>query len=177
MLTRSPPSPPPWLYSKRYSVRALTRKVDSPAALALKERGAEVVAADFSDVRLHLRGPPAWITAIHPRLCAYPFAQVESLKVAFAGADALFAVTNFFDSNSAETEKAQLENIIAAAAAAKPRHVVYSGLEDTRVDVPLGTTIPTLGGKYNVEHFDEKGARERASERARRCVRGGIVQM
>ena len=57
--------------SGEFTVRALTRKVDSDKAKALADSGAEVVAADLDDY--------------------------ESLKKAFAGAYGVFAVTNFWE--------------------------------------------------------------------------------
>ena len=54
-----------------YTIRALTRNVESSAALALRALGVEVVQGDINDI--------------------------NSLRVAFDGSYAIFAVTNFFE--------------------------------------------------------------------------------
>ena len=118
--------------SGQFTARALTRKVDSDKAQALKKAGAEVVQADLDDV--------------------------ESLKKAFAGAYGAFCVTNFWEHFSPEKEYAQAGNLARAAKAAGVEHVIWSTLEDTRTKVPLSDErMPTLQGKYKVPHFDAKG--------------------
>jgi uncharacterized protein YbjT (DUF2867 family) len=118
--------------SGQFGARALTRKVDSDKAQALKKAGAEVVQADLDDV--------------------------ESLKKAFAGAYGAFCVTNFWEHFSPEKEYAQAGNMARAAKAAGVEHVIWSTLEDTRKKVPLSDErMPTLQGKYKVPHFDAKG--------------------
>ena len=115
-----------------FTVRALTRKVDSDKAKALKKQGVEVVAADLDDI--------------------------ESLKRAFAGAHGAFLLTNYWELFSPEKEFAQAKNLAEAAKAANVRHVIWSTLEDTRRWVPLSDNrMPTLMGKYKVPHFDAKG--------------------
>ena len=118
--------------SGEFTARALTRKVDSDKAKALKKAGAEVVQADLDDE--------------------------ESLKKAFAGAYGAFCVTNFWEHFSPEKEYAQAGNMARAAKAAGVEHVIWSTLEDTRKKVPLSDErMPTLQGKYKVPHFDAKG--------------------
>ena len=118
--------------SSGFAVRALTRKVDSDKGKELKKLGAEVVAADLDDV--------------------------ESLKRAFAGAHGAFLLTNFWEHFSGEKEFAQAKNMAQAAKHAGVQHVIWSTLEDTRRWVPLSDNrMPTLKGKYKVEHFDAKG--------------------
>jgi uncharacterized protein YbjT (DUF2867 family) len=118
--------------SGAFRARALTRKPDGEAARALARRGAEVAVADMDDT--------------------------ASLTRAFTGADALFAVTNFWEHFSVEREQAQVRALATAAKAAGVRHVIWSTLEDTRRWVPLSDNrMPTLQGKYKVPHFDGKG--------------------
>ena len=118
--------------SGEFAARAVTRKVDSDKAKALKKAGAEVVQADLDDE--------------------------ESLKKAFAGAYGAFCVTNFWEHFSPEKEYAQAGNMARAAKAAGVEHVIWSTLEDTRKKVPLSDErMPTLQGKYKVPHFDAKG--------------------
>ena len=122
--------------SAPFRLRAITRRPDSPKAAELARRGAEVVAADLDDL--------------------------DSLKRAFAGADAAFCVTNFWEHFSPERELAQAGNLAAAADDAGVPHVIWSTLEDTRRWVPLDDDrMPTLQGKYKVPHFDAKGEADR----------------
>ncbi len=118
--------------SDEFTVRALTRKVDSDKAKALADIGAEVVAADLDDY--------------------------ESLKKAFTGAYGVFAVTNFWEHFSPEKETAQAGSIAKAAKETNVQHTIWSTLEDTRKWIPIDDNrMPTLGDKYKVPHFDSKG--------------------
>jgi uncharacterized protein YbjT (DUF2867 family) len=115
-----------------FTVRAITRKPDSPQAQALAAAGAEVVAAD-SD-------------------------KVDTMTAAFDGAYGAYCVTNYWEHFSPEREIAQARNLAEAAKAAGVEHAVWSTLEDTRRWVPLhDQRMPTLMGKYKVPHFDTKG--------------------
>jgi uncharacterized protein YbjT (DUF2867 family) len=121
---------------RRFRVRAVTRKPDSPAALALARAGAEIFTADLDDA--------------------------AGVQRAMAGSDAAFCVTNFWEHYSAEKEIAQARTMAQAAAAAGVRHVIWSTLEDTRDVIPAdGRRMPVLGGQYNVPHYDGKGAANR----------------
>jgi uncharacterized protein YbjT (DUF2867 family) len=115
-----------------FTVRALTRDPDSPAARELAELGAEVVRADFHDE--------------------------PSVHEAFEGAYGAFLVTNFWAHGSADKETEEIATLARAAKAAGLRHVVWSTLEDTRELLPLDDDrMPVLQGEYNVPHFDAKG--------------------
>jgi uncharacterized protein YbjT (DUF2867 family) len=115
-----------------FGVRAITRKPESEKAQALKNAGAEVVAADADD--------PA------------------SIRRAFTGAFGAFCLTNFWEHFSPERELTQARNQAQAAKDAGLQHVIWSTLEDTRKWVPLeDDRMPTLMGKYKVPHFDAKG--------------------
>jgi uncharacterized protein YbjT (DUF2867 family) len=119
-----------------FSVRALTRNVNSDKAKELAKLGAEVVAADLDNA--------------------------ESLEKAFKGAYGVYAVTNFWEHFSPEKEIAQAESIANAAKAAGVKHAIWSSLEDTRNWIPLeDNRMPTLLGKYKVPHFDAKGESEK----------------
>lgn len=116
----------------RFAARAITRNPKSAKAVALAERGAEVVQANLDDA--------------------------DSLKQAFAGAHGAYCVTNFWEHFSPTKEFAQAGNLAAAAKAAGVRHLIWSTLEDTRRWVPLDDTrMPTLMEHYKVPHFDAKG--------------------
>ncbi|HEX3533170.1 MAG TPA: NmrA/HSCARG family protein [Gemmatimonadaceae bacterium] len=115
-----------------FTVRALTRNVNSDKAKALADAGAEVVAADLDDVK--------------------------SLKKAFEGAHGAFCVTNFWEHFKPEKEISQARNMAQAAKDAGVKHVIWSTLEDTRESIPLSDDrMPTLMGKYKVPHADGKG--------------------
>src|SRR5688500_6737585 len=115
-----------------FSVRALTRKVDSDKGEGLAKLGAGVGAAGLDGG--------------------------ESAKRAFAGAYGAFLLTNFWEHFSPEKEFAQAKNMAQAAKQANLQHVIWSTLEDTRKWIPLSDNrMPTLKGKYKVEHFDAKG--------------------
>ncbi|KND33486.1 NmrA/HSCARG family protein [Streptomyces acidiscabies] len=115
-----------------FTVRALTRDPEAPAARELAGLGAEVVRADFTDE--------------------------ASVRAAFEGAYGAFLVTNFWAHMSAEKETAEIEVLVRSAQAAGLRHVVWSTLEDTRELLPLtDERMPVLQGSYNVPHFDAKG--------------------
>jgi uncharacterized protein YbjT (DUF2867 family) len=122
--------------SGEFTVRALTRDVNSDKAKALKDIGAEVVAYNVDDY--------------------------ESLKAAFQGAHGVFAVTFFWEHFSAEKEIAQAQMIAKAAKETNVKHVIWSTLEDTRKWIPLSDNrMPTLQEKYKVPHFDGKGEAEK----------------
>jgi uncharacterized protein YbjT (DUF2867 family) len=114
-----------------FAARAITRDPNKDKAKALAAKGAEVVKADLDDV--------------------------ESLKTAFAGAYAVYGVTNFWEHFSAEKEKTQAKNIADAARAAGVKHVIWSTLEDTRKLMQSDDKrMPILQDKYRVPHFDAK---------------------
>jgi uncharacterized protein YbjT (DUF2867 family) len=115
-----------------FKVRAITRNPKSDRALELAKLGAEVVAADLDE--------PA------------------SVKQAFRGAYGAFCVTNFWEHFSVEREVTQARSMADAVKAEGVERVVWSTLEDTRLQIPLSDTrMPTLQGKYKVPHFDGKG--------------------
>jgi uncharacterized protein YbjT (DUF2867 family) len=117
--------------SGEFSVRALTRDVNSDKAKALAKLGAEVVKADIDNY--------------------------DSLKSAFAGAYGVYAVTFFWDHFSPEKETAEAKQIAKAAKEVNVKHIIWSTFEDTRKWIPLtDNRMPTLQGKYKVPHFDAK---------------------
>jgi uncharacterized protein YbjT (DUF2867 family) len=115
-----------------FTVRALTRNVNSEKAQALKAMGAEVIEADVEDE--------------------------QSLEKAFTGAYGVFCITFFWEHFSPEKENLHAKNMARAAKKANVKHVIWSSLEDTRQWVKLeDDRMPTLQGKYKVPHFDAKG--------------------
>ncbi len=115
-----------------FTVRALTRDVQSDKAKALAALGAELTAANLDE--------PA------------------SLVRAFDGAYGAFCLTNFWEHFSPEKELAQARAMAEAVKEARVQHVIWSTLEDTRRWVPVDDPrMPTLMGKYKVPHFDAKG--------------------
>jgi uncharacterized protein YbjT (DUF2867 family) len=89
------------LLARGHSIRALTRKPESPAAAALAERGVTIVSGDFEDQ--------------------------GSLERAARGVDTVFAMATPFEiGEQAETREGI--NIVRAAAAAGVSHLVYSSV-------------------------------------------------
>jgi len=118
--------------NSQFSVRAITRDVNSDKTKELAQLGAEVVAGDVDDQ--------------------------ASLEKAFEGAYGAFCVTFFWHHFSAAQEIAQASNMAAAAKKANVKHVIWSSLEDTRRFLPIDDPrMPVLQEKYNVPHFDGKG--------------------
>ncbi|MFH9084649.1 NmrA/HSCARG family protein [Streptomyces sp. NPDC017673] len=108
------------LLNAGHHVRALTRRPGSPAAEALRGLGAEVRHADFDDP-----GP---------------------LAAALAGADALFAVTTPFGTDT-RTEIRQGTALVDAAAGARLGHVVLT----SAAHADRGTGVPHFESKWAVE--------------------------
>ena len=122
--------------SSEFSVRALTRDVNSPKAKALAELGAKVVAVDIDNY--------------------------ESIRSAFTNAYGVYAVTFFWEHFSAEKEIAQIASIAKAAKETSVKHIIWSTLEDTRNWIPLDDKrMPTIHEKYKVPHFDSKGSSDK----------------
>jgi uncharacterized protein YbjT (DUF2867 family) len=119
-----------------FAARAITRNAGSPKARALADRGADVVEADLGDE--------------------------SSLRRAFTGAYGAYVVTNYWEGMSAQIELAQAGNAARAAKDAELRHVIWSTLEDTRVQIPVtDPRVPVLDGSYTVPHFDAKAEADR----------------
>jgi uncharacterized protein YbjT (DUF2867 family) len=121
--------------ARRFALRAVTRRPDSPRARALAAAGADIVAADLDE--------PA------------------SLGRALRGSHGAWCVTGFGEHGSPARTLAQAEAIASAASTAAVRHLIWSTFEDTREFSVPGTTMPLLGGHYNVPQFDAKGEANR----------------
>ena len=118
--------------SGEFSVRAVTRDVNSDKAKALAALGAEVVYGDLE--------------------------HAASVDKALEGAYGAYFVTFYWAHFSPEQEMAEAAMFAKAAKKAGIKHAIWSTLEDTRELVPLDDNrMPTLMGKYKVPHFDAKG--------------------
>lgn len=118
--------------SHRYQLRALVRHPQSPAALDLARRGAEVVATDLDDSNSVLQG-------LHDAL-------------------GFFAATDFWEHGSPERELSQARAMSTAARLADVEHVIWSTQEDSRRWLALSDArMPTLMQRYKVPSFDAKG--------------------
>ncbi|KAI9369630.1 hypothetical protein BJX61DRAFT_536274 [Aspergillus egyptiacus] len=108
----------------RYHIRALTRDPTKDAAQALAKRGVEVQRADLDDGK-------------------------EALATVFAGAHAIFALTDFWQTQSVDAEIQQGKAIADAAAMTTTlQHFVWSALPDP---------VALSGGQYlNVHHWKGK---------------------
>lgn len=111
-------------HSDTYAVRAITRNTEKPAAKELARLGAELYSADLGSGR-------------------------DALAAAFAGASAVFALTDFWQSQSTVEEIAQGMAIADAAAETTTlKHLVWSALPDP---------VKLSGGKFmNVHHWKGK---------------------
>src|SRR5260370_30016346 len=89
------------LLARGHSIRALTRKPDSPAAAALAQRGVTIVTGNFEDQK--------------------------SLERDARGVDTVFAMSTPFESG-AQTETREGINIVRAASTAGATHLVYSSV-------------------------------------------------
>ncbi|KAJ5962515.1 hypothetical protein N7501_007456 [Penicillium viridicatum] len=111
-------------HPESYQVRALTRNPAKPAAQALAKLGAELYCADLTSGR-------------------------DALASAFSGADVVFALTDFWQTQSADDEIVQ-GKAIADAAAQTPtlKHLIWSALPDP---------VKLSGGLFlNVHHWKGK---------------------
>ncbi len=122
--------------SSEFSVRALTRDINSPKAKALADMGADVISVDIDNY--------------------------ESIRSGFANTYGVYAVTFFWHHFSAEKESAQAASFAKAAKETGVKHIIWSTLEDTRNWIPLtDNRMPTLQEKYKVPHFDGKGSSDK----------------
>jgi len=99
------------LLARGHSVRALTRKPESPAAMELADRGVTIVPGNFDDE--------------------------GSLERAARGVDTVFAMSTPYESG-AKTETQEGINILRAASRVRVKHFVYSSVAgaDRASDIP-----------------------------------------
>jgi len=105
-----------------WAVRAVTRDVTKDSAKKLKDAGAEVVSADMNDK--------------------------ATLVSAMKGADAVFAVTNYWEKMDAKLEVQQGKNLVDAAKETNVQQFIWSSL--------LNINKLSKGALPNVYHFDSK---------------------
>ena len=118
--------------NSEFTVRAVTRDINSDKAKELAALGAEIVTADIDNP--------------------------DSVDKVLEGAYGAYFVTFFWAHFSPEIEKAEADIFANAAKKAGLKHAIWSTLEDTREFVPLSDDrMPTLNGQYKVPHFDGKG--------------------
>ncbi|XP_072496501.1 nmrA-like family domain-containing protein 1 [Notamacropus eugenii] len=115
------------LEGKDFSVRALTRDVTKPAALALQDLGAEVVKCDLNDQ--------------------------GSVKEALKGAYGAFLVTNYWDNFSKEKEVQQGKIVADVSKQLGLKHVVFSGLENVKKLTKGKLEVPHFDGKGEIEEY------------------------
>lgn len=108
--------------SQQFALRGITRNTSSDNAKALANKGVELAVADLNDS--------------------------QTLREALKGSYAVFAVTNYWETGSRETEVAQGKAIADACVAVGVKHVVWSTL--------VNVTKLTNGALKQVAHFDGK---------------------
>lgn len=127
--------------SQEYSVRAVTRSPESPAAKTLAARGVEVVRAELTDA--------------------------TALKAAFAGSYAIFAVTNFwglFSDTQNQLREEQDVTVLAGNAAAIETqmgiNMVDAALATDTLQHYLWSTLTDAyrvsGGRSQPPHYESK---------------------
>ncbi|XP_040858805.1 nmrA-like family domain-containing protein 1 [Ochotona curzoniae] len=115
------------LDAKHFTVRALTRDVTKPSALALKDLGAEVKKCDLDDE--------------------------VSLVTALKGVYGAFLVTNFWEYLDQEREVRQGKLVADLSKRLGLKHVVFSGLEHVHKLSGGKLTAPHFDGKGEVEEY------------------------
>jgi uncharacterized protein YbjT (DUF2867 family) len=137
-----------YLLATGFRVRILARTPSKPAAVALQEKGAEVVPGDMEDI--------------------------SSLRLAVAGADGVFSVQNYWEKGvGAAGEIRQARNLADAAKQAGVKHFVQASVADAErapgvehfeckweieqyID-QIGLPRTFLGEVFFMESFLEKG--------------------
>lgn len=122
-----------------WSVRGVTRDVSKPSAKALQEQGAETVAVSLQIY---------FLCEQYSILIQADLNDIATLKNALKGAYAVFAVTNYWESKSADVEMKQGKAMADAAKDAGVQHFVWSSL--------LNVTDLSNGVLSKVHHFDSK---------------------
>jgi uncharacterized protein YbjT (DUF2867 family) len=122
-----------------WTVRGVTRDVSKASAKALESLGAETVA---------VRHKTQLIVDIRLMNKQADLNDAATLKNAVKGAFAVFAVTNYWESHSADVEMKQGKAIADAAKEAGVQHYVWSSL--------LNVTKLSKGALPGVSHFDSK---------------------
>jgi uncharacterized protein YbjT (DUF2867 family) len=116
------------LLKREHRVLAFVRSPDSPAAVELAQRGAELVTGDFDDP--------------------------DSIERAMMGVDAVFAMATPFQGGGLEGEVRHGRHLIDAAKLARVRHFLYSSV----AGADQNTGIPHFDTKHVVEeHLRRSG--------------------
>lgn len=108
--------------SSEYKLRGISRDPSKPNAQKLSSQGVEMVTADMNDT--------------------------GALQSAISGSHAVFATTNYWETQSKETEVQQGKNVADVSAAAGVKHLIWASL-------PHVTKL-TNGELTHVDHFDGK---------------------
>lgn len=87
---------------KIFTLRGVTRDTTKPAAQALAAKGVELVNANLNDI--------------------------DSLQAAIRGSHAVFAVTNYWETGSKDTEIKQGKNVVDASIREGVHHLIWSSL-------------------------------------------------
>lgn len=115
--------------SKEYSVRAVTRDPQKPAAQALAAKGIEVAQGDLDDI--------------------------DSIKAAFKGAHTVFAVTfTIYDEQLKAREVRQGKAIADAAVEAGVKYLIWSTLSSPTLESKgKYSKVESFDSKYEVEQY------------------------
>jgi uncharacterized protein YbjT (DUF2867 family) len=121
--------------SSEYKLRGITRDPSKPNAKKLSDKGVEMVSADMNDK--------------------------ATLQKAISGSTAVFAVTNYWDAQSKQTEIQQGKNIADVCKEEGVKHLIWASLPHV--------TKMTGGELTHVDHFDSKADVEEYIE----SIKGG----
>jgi uncharacterized protein YbjT (DUF2867 family) len=115
--------------SKEYSIRAVTRDTQKPAAKALAAKGIEVVQGDLDDI--------------------------ETIKAAFKGAHTVFAVTvTIYDEQLKAREVRQGKALADAAVEAGVEYLIWSTLSSPTLESKgKYNKVESFDSKYEVEEY------------------------
>jgi hypothetical protein len=132
-----------FLTDGKYFVRGITRNIESPKAMALKDRGVEMVVADLNDI--------------------------DSLIGAFTDATAIYAVTDYFEpfvktnnpSTALSVELTQGKNLAKAASLTPSlKHYIWSTLPNAKKNSNGKWVIPHFEGKNMIDEYIRKELKE-----------------
>ncbi|XP_069490955.1 nmrA-like family domain-containing protein 1 [Ambystoma mexicanum] len=115
------------LQSPEFAVRAITRDVSRPAAVALRDLGATVVKGDFD--------------------------SEKSVEEVLQGVHGAFLVTNYYDHFSQEKEVLQGKMVADTAKRLGLKHVIYSGLENVKALTGGKLEVAHFDGKGTAEQY------------------------
>ncbi|KAM3066031.1 hypothetical protein ACMFMF_010651 [Clarireedia jacksonii] len=132
---------------EQWAVRGVTRDVSKPSAKKLEALGVETVAVRICPIP----------NTSQNNLFKANLNDPSTLKLALKGAYAVYAVTNFWESQSAEVERAQGTAIADAAKEADVQHFIWSSLLNiTELSKEVLPMVTHFDSKAHIEEYIRK---------------------